>query len=109
MPPAADPTSTLANGLGSNFLPWALAICLVAIAYLFKTLNEERKATALAVAAAAEKANAAAEKASAERLADVKQDAAEQRVILSQIVPLATKLTMGLEILERVTSSLTRE
>lgn len=108
MPPV-DPTATIANGLGSNFLPWALAICLLAVAYLFKTLNEERKTAAAATAAAAEKANAAAEKASAERLADVKQDAAEQRAILSQIVPLSTKLTEGLEILERITSSLTRE
>jgi hypothetical protein len=95
-----DP-STVANGLSKDLntaLAWGLALALLAIAYLFKSQNDERKEYAKALEAAQTKL-----------VETIRADAKEQREILSQIVPLSTKLTEGLEILERVTDTLTRE
>jgi hypothetical protein len=92
-----DPTP-VADGLAKNPLAWGLALSLLAIGYLFRTMNDERKAHATALEAAQKTL-----------VETIKADAKEQREILSQIVPLSSKLTEGLEILERVTDSLTRE
>lgn len=90
---------TAAEGIGANFLPWAIVGLCIALGFTVKAyLAKSAEVAALHVAQAA-----ALEKAASERLADVKADAKEQREILSQIVPLSTKLTEGLEILERLT------
>jgi hypothetical protein len=93
-----DPTSAIAGGLAANPLAWGLALALVAIAYLFKTLSEERKNAAVELASLRDK-----------QVEQLKQDAKEQREILSQIVPLAAKLVDGLEVLERLTDSIPEE
>jgi hypothetical protein len=93
-----DPTAAVANGLTQSPLAWGLALALGAVAYLFRTLNEERRASAQAIADV-----------QAKLVETIRADAKEQREILSQVVPLATKLTEGLEILERVTEHLTKE
>lgn len=88
----------VAEGLGSNFLPWALAIALVAIGVLFKLLWDEKTKHAAEMAAREKEAREIA-----------RADAKEQRELLMQIVPLSAKLTEGLESLERITDRLTRE
>jgi len=105
-----DPTKAIAEGLGANFLPYALALVLLALVFVvraFMTQGAEHRAELKAIAVAAEARDKAHAEALAlahnERLVDMKNDAKEQREILSQIVPLAAKLTEGLEILERLT------
>lgn len=92
-----DPTAA-AESLAHNPLAYVAALALLAVGFLFRLLNEERKAHALAL-----------ETARTAHLETVKADAKEQREILSQIVPLASKLTEGLDILERITDKLTRD
>lgn len=92
-----DPAGA-AEGLAKNPLAYIAAVLLLSLGYMFKLYAEERTRSA-----------AALETARAAHLETVKADAKDQREILSQIVPLASKLTDGLEILERVTDKLTRE
>ena len=81
----------------NSALALGLALALAAIGYLFKSQNDERREHAKALEAA-----------QAKLVETIRADAKEQREILSQIVPLSTKLTEGLEILERVTDTLTK-
>lgn len=90
-----DP-AVAANGFASNPLAWGLVAALAAVGFLFRTLSAERAAFA-----------AALERNQTQLVETLKADAKEQREILSQIVPLATRLTEGIEILERI--SLTKE
>lgn len=83
--------SELAQGLASNPLAWGLALALGAVGYLFKMLSEDRKVFARAL-----------EEQQASLVATLKEDAKEQREILSQIVPLASKIVDGIEALERI-------
>lgn len=83
--------SELAQGLASNPLAWGLALALGAVGYLFKLLSEDRKAFAQALASQ-----------QAALVETLKEDAKEQREILSQIVPLASKIVDGIEALERI-------
>ena len=92
-----------ADGLGSNFLPWACAILIAALVYVVKHAVDTNAKHAGEIAALQLTHATALEKVSADRLADVKADAKEQREILNQIVPLSAKLVEGLEILERLT------
>lgn len=92
-----DPTP-IAQGLASNPLAWGLALALAAIAYLFRELQGARVAHAKEIADA-----------QAKLIETIRADAKEQREILGQIVPLAAKLTEGLEILERLTEAVGRE
>lgn len=111
-----DPTKVIADGLSGGTLTQALgyacALLIIFIGLLLRAYlaqgTEHRAELARRDEAkdAATKAHAdAVEKLSADRLVDMKADAKEQREILSQIVPLAAKLTEGLEILERLTLS----
>lgn len=72
--------STVAGGLASNPLAWGLALALAAIAFLFRALMSAQK----------------------ELTDTIKADAKEQREILQQIVPLATRLTETAELFERL-------
>lgn len=90
--------SEIATGLASQPLAWCLALALGALVYLFKTLDSERKAHASELLDSQTKL-----------IESIRADAKEQREILSQIVPLSTRLTEGLEILERVMHSATKE
>ena len=81
----------LAQGLASNPLAWGLALALGAVGYLFKMLSEDRKTFAQALASQ-----------QAALVETLKEDAKEQREILSQIVPLASKIVDGIEALERI-------
>lgn len=111
-----DPTKAIADGFGTQFLPYALALVTLALVGVFKLLWDQSRGHATEIAAtnkahteeisALNKAHSdALALAHTERLADMKADAKEQREILSQIVPLAAKLTEGLEILERLTQA----
>ena len=90
-----DP-STVATGLASNPLAWGLALSLGAIGYLFKQPSAEREARAKDLADS-----------QAKLIEQLRVDAKDQREILSQILPLSTKLSEGLEILVRVTDQIT--
>lgn len=92
-----DPTP-IANGLASNPLAWGLAIALVVIAYLYRQISEERRQYGVDLA-----------QAQAKLIETLREDAKEQRAILSQIVPLSTRLTEAIEIIERLTDSLTKD
>lgn len=92
-----DPTP-IANGLAANPLAWGLAIALVVIAYLYRKIDDERRQHGADLVAAQNKL-----------IETLREDAKEQREILSQIVPLATRLTEAIEIIERLTDALTRE
>jgi hypothetical protein len=81
-----DPAAPIADGLIRNPLAYICALLIIACVFLFKQLSDSRK----------------------EHLETVKAGAKDQREILTQIVPLTTKLTEGLEILERVTDKLTK-
>lgn len=87
---------TVAKGLAENPLAWFLALSLLAVAYLFRLVSTEREAAAKALADL-----------QARYVDTIRADAKEQREILFQIVPLASKLTESLEILERLTDAIT--
>lgn len=86
-----DP-SVVANGLASAPIAWIAALALGGGVYLFRLLNEERKAHLAEVAAL-----------QATLLSTVKAGAEEQRKLLTELIPLSEKLSEGLEILERLT------
>lgn len=87
-----------AEGLGSNFLPWALVLTLVALAFVVRAYLAQNTAHAAEIAAMQKEARETQ-----------RADAKETRELLMQIVPLSAKLTEGLESLERITDRLTRE
>lgn len=91
-----DP-STVANGLQANPLAWIAALALLAAGYLFNVILRDRKDHAAELAAVRN-----------EHLQTIKEDAKEQREILAQVIPLATKLTEGLESLERIADKVTQ-
>lgn len=74
-------TSEIAEGLARNPLAWGLALVGAACVYLFRALVAEQRA----------------------HLETVRSNAAAQREILTQIVPLSSKLTEAVDTLERVT------
>lgn len=74
-------TAEVAEGLARNPLAWGCALAGAAVAYLFKALLAEQRA----------------------HLETVRAGASQQREILQQIVPLASKLTEAVDTLERVT------
>ncbi|GMV19034.1 MAG: hypothetical protein AMXMBFR56_72580 [Polyangiaceae bacterium] len=74
-------TSEIAEGLAKNPLAWGLVLVGAACAYLFKSLMAEQKA----------------------HLETVRASAVQQREILTQVVPLASRLTEAVDTLERVT------
>jgi apolipoprotein N-acyltransferase len=92
-----DPKAA-AEGLGANFLPWALVIVLFALAWVVKAYVDQGQKHALELAAVQKEARETQ-----------RADAKETRELLMQIVPLSAKLTEGLESLERITDRLTRE
>lgn len=92
-----DPKAA-AEGLGANFLPWALVLTLVALAFVVRYAISQNTAHAAAVAAM-----------HAEQLTAQRENAKEMRELLMQIVPLSTKLTEALEIVERLTNRNSRE
>lgn len=71
----------VAEGLARNPLAWGLVLVGAAATYLFKALMAEQRA----------------------HLETVRTNAAAQREILTQVVPLSSKLTEAVEMLERVT------
>ena len=81
-----DP-APIAEGLAKNPLAWGLAIALAAVAFLFRELSRERD----------------------QRILTMREDAKEHRELLKSIVPLSEKLAEGIEILEDVTDTLTKE
>jgi len=98
-----DPTKTLADGLGTQFLPYALAICLLVIAFLFKLLWDQNTKHALALetmnkAQDVEVANLRTAHASevsalqADRLARVSAAAEAQQALLLKVLPLQNQL-----------------
>lgn len=91
-----DP-SPLANGLASNPLAYMCAIALGVIAYLYKSRDDDRREAAKVLADLQTK-----------YVETIRADAKEQREILAQVVPLTAKLTEGLELLEKLTDSLTK-
>lgn len=74
-------TSEIAEGLARNPLAWGLVLVGGACAYLFRALMSEQKA----------------------HLETVRSAAVQQREILTQVVPLASRLTEAVDTLERVT------
>ncbi len=84
--------SEVANGLAAAPIAWVAALSMAGGVYLFRLLNEERKAHLAEVAAL-----------QATLLSTVKAGAEEQRQLLTELIPLSEKLTEGLEILERLT------
>lgn len=88
-----------AEGLGRDFLPWAVVALVLALGAVIRwalSLN--------ATIHANEKANAAqVAKLQSERTEREREHAKELRDLLMQLVPLTTKLTEGLEIVERLT------
>lgn len=85
-----DPT-TIANGFAQNPLAWVAMLAMCGGVYLFKLMNDERKAHLAEVSAL-----------QATLLATVKSGGEEQRKLLMEVVPLSAKLSEGLEILERL-------
>lgn len=81
-----DP-QVVAEGLGRDFLPWALGLTLLTLAVLGKHVLDLNR----------------------ERLEDQRAHAKEMRELLMLVVPLSTKLTEALEIVERITDRQTRE
>lgn len=74
-------TSEIAEGLTRNPLAWGLVLVGAACAYLFRALMAEQRA----------------------HLETVRAAAVQQREILTQVVPLASRLTEAVDTLERVT------
>lgn len=75
-----------ADGLAKNPLAWGLVLAILAIGFLYRELSAARS----------------------QLIETIKSDAKEQQSLLAQIVPLSSKLTEGLESLERLTDALTK-
>jgi hypothetical protein len=71
----------VADGLAKNPLAWGLALALGAIVYLYRALEVERR----------------------EHRETIRGDAKDQLALLERLVPLATKLTEALVIVEHLT------
>lgn len=93
----------IAEGLGSHFLPWACALELVAIVFMFKLLWDQGKANAAekekrerehdAELAALQKSKDTEKDAlNVQLLAQMRADAEAQRNLMLQIVPLSGQL-----------------
>lgn len=91
-----DP-SVAADSLAKNPLAYVAALGLFSTAFLLRSLLAEKDSSAAALNAMNSK-----------MIESMKEDAKEQREILSQVIPLASKLVDGVETLERVTDKLTR-
>lgn len=74
-------SEVVAEGLARNPLAWGLALVGGACVYLFRALLAEQRA----------------------HLETVRAAAVQQREILTQVVPLASRLTEAVDTLERVT------
>lgn len=90
-----DPTP-IAEGLAKNPLAWISALGLLSSAWLLRTLLTEKEKAALAV----DVANRA-------MVESMKEDQKEQKQIMGEIIPLASKLVDAIETVERVTDKLT--
>lgn len=88
----------MANGLAQDPLAWGLVLALGAVVYLYRQ-NEALRAKAIADMQAAND----------KLLVTVREDAASQRALLEQVIPLAMKLTEGIEALERVVELIPEE
>lgn len=104
-----DPTAA-AQGLGRDFLPWAVvglvcalvAVCRVAWS-LNNTIHANAKAAAESLAKLQAEAAAALLKAQSDRSDREREHSKELRDVIMQVVPLSTKMAEGLELLERLT------
>jgi len=98
-----DPTKALADGLGAQFLPYALAIVVLALVGMFKLLWDQNTKHAVDLAAltkthadeiaALNKANDTETAAlQADRLARVSAAAEAQQALLLKVLPLQNQL-----------------
>jgi hypothetical protein len=101
-----DPKSA-AEGLGANFLPWALVIVLFALAWVVKVAIDQNREHAKESAETRQTHAKEIAALQGKLLETVQAHAKEQRELLTQLVPLASALAEGAEHLERVADSLT--
>jgi cell division protein FtsB len=89
---------TTAEGLGSNFLPWALVLVLVALGFVVRHTIEAGRQHAAALEALQKAKDAEVAALQKTLLETVKSDAEEQRKLLMTVMPLSTKLLEMLEL-----------
>lgn len=98
-----DPVKPLADGFASNFMPYALAVCVVTIAALAKVLRDTMKETTVAndarerahdaeIAALQKAKDDAVAALNAQLLTQALSHAGEIRKTLEQVLPLQRQL-----------------
>ena len=88
-----------AEGLGRDFLPWAIVGLCIALAFVVRwALSLIKQIQTLQAEAATALVKAASDRSERER-----EHAKELREVLMQVMPLSMKMAEGLELLERLT------